>query len=299
VLVYFHGTPSSRLDVGFGEDLATELGVRVVSFDRPGHGRSDPSPFGLTRIAEDAEAIADLLGLERLAVFGWSGGSPFALAAAVVMDERVIRVGVASGPAPFQQMPAALELLADDDRLALSFVPIDPARSAEAFRAGSEEMIAAVGDENAFIAGVDALFPECEADVLADPRLRRHIFVMLSEGLRQGFSGIGRDNVAWVGPWDIDLKLAQRPVDLWYGEKDSMMPVEHGQWLADHLTNAHLVVYSGEGHLGPMRHWGEIGRLSPQTPEILKGLSLAAPPALHHSFPSGNRRCPATAVSSR
>lgn len=81
---------------------------------------------------------------------------------------------------------------------------------------------------------------------------------MLSEGLRQGFSGIGRDNVAWVGPWDIDLKLAQRPVDLWYGEKDSMMPVEHGQWLADHLTNAHLAVYSGEGHLGPMRDWGEI-----------------------------------------
>ena len=99
MLVYFHGTPGSRPDVGFGEDLVTELGVRVVSFDRPGHGRSDPSPFGLTRIAEDAEAIADLLGLERLALFGWSGGGPFALAASVVMDERVIRVGVASGPA--------------------------------------------------------------------------------------------------------------------------------------------------------------------------------------------------------
>lgn len=175
VLVYFHGTPGSRLDVGFGEDLATELGSRVVSFDRPGFGRSDSSPFGLTRIAEDAEAIADLLGLERLAVFGWSRGGTFALAASVVVDERVIRVGVASGPAPFQQMPTALELLADDDRLALSFLPIDPARSAEAFRAGSEEMIAAVGEENAFMSGVDALFPECDADVLADPRLRRHI----------------------------------------------------------------------------------------------------------------------------
>jgi pimeloyl-ACP methyl ester carboxylesterase len=253
-LLYFHGTPGSRLDLAFGDDLATELGVRVVSFDRPGYGGSDPSPFGLKRIAKDAEEIADLLGLERVAAFGWSGGGPFALAVSVVMGERVSRVGVASGPAPFQLMPAALDLLGDSDRVALSFLPRDPARAAAAFGVGSEVMIVAVASEKSFMSGVDALFGATDADVLADPRLRRHLFVMLSEGLRQGVAGAGWDNVAWVGPWDVDVTLVRRPVHLWYGERDPLISIEHGQWLARHILGADLVVYAGEGHLGPMRH---------------------------------------------
>lgn len=36
VVMYFHGTPGSRLDLCFGEQLAAERGVRLISFDRPG-----------------------------------------------------------------------------------------------------------------------------------------------------------------------------------------------------------------------------------------------------------------------
>lgn len=257
-VLYFHGTPGSRLDIAFGEAIASELGVRVVSFDRPGYGRSESAPFGLTRIAEYGEAIADLLGLESVAAFGWSGGGPFALAASAVMGERVSRVGVASGPAPFHEMPGALDLLGDSDRDALSFLPGEPGGAADAFRASSEAMIAAIDDEESFMAGVDALFAATDGDVLRDPRLRHHLFAMLSEGMRQGFTGVGWDNVAWVGPWDVDLSLVRCPVHLWYGGQDSMMPVEHGWWLADNLVDADLVVYDGEGHLGPMRHWREM-----------------------------------------
>jgi pimeloyl-ACP methyl ester carboxylesterase len=37
-LVYFHGTPSCRIEPAFADDLCAELGVRLVSFDRPGYG---------------------------------------------------------------------------------------------------------------------------------------------------------------------------------------------------------------------------------------------------------------------
>ena len=36
VVMYFHGTPGSRLDLSFGEHVAAQCGVRLVSFDRPG-----------------------------------------------------------------------------------------------------------------------------------------------------------------------------------------------------------------------------------------------------------------------
>ena len=34
VVIYFPGTPDSRLDLGFGEHIAGEQGLRLVTFDR-------------------------------------------------------------------------------------------------------------------------------------------------------------------------------------------------------------------------------------------------------------------------
>ena len=107
--------------------------------------------------------------------------------------------------------------------------------------------------------GMDALFGT-DAAVLDDPMLRHHLFVTMTEGLRQAFSGVGWDNVSWVGPWDIDLEAVTCPVHLWYGEDDRSLPIAHAAWLAGHLRHTNLVVRPGEGHLGAMRHWQQMLR---------------------------------------
>ncbi|MBC9731947.1 alpha/beta fold hydrolase [Nocardioides marmotae] len=259
-IVYFHGTPGSRLDVSFGEEIATALGVRVVSFDRPGYGGSGPGPYSLISIAHEVDALADSLGIGRFAAFGWSGGGPFALAAAAVLGERVVRAGVAGGNAPFQQVPGALESFTDNDRLALSFLPDEPARAAEQFVIGNEEMLQTMmsvrDDEQA--PWIDWLWGETDPGVVSDPVLRGNLFSVLHEGLRQGPMGVAWDNVAWCGPWGIEVEDIRCPVHLWYGELDQMAPPVNGEWLRHHLPDASLVVYPGEGHLVPLRHWEEI-----------------------------------------
>jgi pimeloyl-ACP methyl ester carboxylesterase len=140
VVMYFHGTPGSRLDLGFGEQLAAERGVRLVSFDRPGYGGSTPAPFGLASIAADAHAIADELGVARFATLGMSGGGPGALAAAAVAGGRISRAGIASGAGSFRLVPGALADLDDNDRAAVSLLPGDPAAAAAAFAAGFEPL---------------------------------------------------------------------------------------------------------------------------------------------------------------
>jgi pimeloyl-ACP methyl ester carboxylesterase len=79
--MYFHGTPTSRLDLCFAEQLAAGHRARLVSFDRPGYGGSTPAPFGLAAAGADAHAVADDLGVDRFATLGFSGGGPGALAA--------------------------------------------------------------------------------------------------------------------------------------------------------------------------------------------------------------------------
>ena len=99
-IVYFHGTPGSRLDLVFGEEHVDRQGVRIVWFDRPGYGGSTESAFGLSSVARDALSIADSLGLGAFTTLGLSGGGPFALATAAVGGVRVKGVGVASGAGP-------------------------------------------------------------------------------------------------------------------------------------------------------------------------------------------------------
>src|SRR5215472_310494 len=259
VVIYFHGTPGSRLDLSFDEDAAAERGVRLVTFDRPGYGGSTAAPFGLASIAADAHAIADGLGVARFATLGMSGGAPGALAAATVPGSRVTRVGVASGAAPFQLVPGALDHLDDSDRAALALLPGHPAAAAASFAAGFEPLIGAVapGGPGPAVAFADLLSPR-DSELMEDPRLVSALTATMREALRAGTSGAGWDNVSWLGAWDVDLSAIRCPVLLWYGTDDRFAPLPLGQWLAENLPDARLVIREGEGHFGIVEHLGEM-----------------------------------------
>lgn len=261
-VIHFHGTPGSRLEACFVDPIAATVGVRVLSFDRPGYGRSDAAATSLDLVARDVEAIVNKLGVDRFAAFGWSGGGPFALATAAALGDRVTRVGVSGGPAPVQQIPDAWDALTEGDLLALSYLPDEPSRAAEQFFTGNRElletMVSVRDDERA--PWIDWMWATSDPEVITDDGARRALFISFQESLRQGPMGIAWDNVAFVGPWGFDLDDVSSPVHLWYGGRDEMVPQANGKWLAQHLPNAELLHYDGEGHLLPLRHWEEMLR---------------------------------------
>jgi pimeloyl-ACP methyl ester carboxylesterase len=260
VVMYFHGTPGSRLDLCFGEQLAAGRGVRLVSFDRPGYGGSIPAPFGLASIAADAHAVADGLGVGRFAVLGMSGGGPGALAAAAVPGGRVIRAGVASGTGPFQLVPGALDELDDDDLATLSLLPGDPAAAAAAFAAGFEPLaeLSRVSGGSGVVSAFREMLSARDRELLDDRQYASAFTATVREGLRPGTSGAGWDNVSWIGEWDIDVSAVRCPVLLWYGSDDPFSLPTHRVWLSENLPRARLVEHDGEGHLGIREHLGEM-----------------------------------------
>jgi pimeloyl-ACP methyl ester carboxylesterase len=101
VLVH-NGTPDSRLL--FGPDLARaqRRGIRLISYDRPGYGGSTPQPRRtVADCAADVRAIAAALKIERLAVWGISGGGPHAIACAALLPDLVPAVAVLASCAPW------------------------------------------------------------------------------------------------------------------------------------------------------------------------------------------------------
>ena len=100
-VVYLHGTPMSRLARYPDDSLFHELGVRLITYDRPGFGGSTPRPGRrVVDAAADVATIAAALGLDRFAVFGVSGGVPHAMAVAARYPERVTRLGALASLAP-------------------------------------------------------------------------------------------------------------------------------------------------------------------------------------------------------
>ncbi len=94
-LVLIHGSSGSTRDFTFGlaEKLARDY--RVIVFDRPGLGYSDPLPRGRHGIRAQAEHLAraaQQLGAEQPIVLGQSYGGAVALAWAAYLPDRLSAV---------------------------------------------------------------------------------------------------------------------------------------------------------------------------------------------------------------
>jgi pimeloyl-ACP methyl ester carboxylesterase len=92
-LLVLHGVPSSHIVgmLGVSEDLLKEMGVRLLSIDRPGYSLSDFNQKQTYKsVAGDIAEIADALELgEKFWLLGYSGGGPYCWAAARFIPERL------------------------------------------------------------------------------------------------------------------------------------------------------------------------------------------------------------------
>jgi pimeloyl-ACP methyl ester carboxylesterase len=246
-VVFHHGTPSGRLQARLGEAAARRVGVRLVSFSRPGYGRSTDTPPSLASVGVDTLGVADALGIEDFAVLGASGGGPYALATGLADQRRVRAVGIAGGIGPWRLVEAPES--ADPDLPILALADAGDIEGAlQGFRAQGDEnyvKVLALPDPamtEEFFKGV----PEADAGWLTAEN-ERLFGVDLRDALRS-YDGFARDNVAWGGDWDIDPAQLEVPTWLWFGDADRMVPPSHGRWYADRIPNSTLVPRPGKGH---------------------------------------------------
>src|SRR3954447_463967 len=105
VALLFHGgSPSAVAEFAMLDDVAAELGLRLISYSRPGYGASTPRPAP-GRSADDVEesvAVLDHLGIGEFLTGGWSGGGPRALACAALLPDRCRAVASLAGVAPYR-----------------------------------------------------------------------------------------------------------------------------------------------------------------------------------------------------
>ena len=86
-------------------DAARDLGVRIISPDRPGIRGSQFQPNRrLTDWPAFLNEIADHFGFERFRILAISGGAPYAYASGALTPERVEKIAVVSGAPPLDEL---------------------------------------------------------------------------------------------------------------------------------------------------------------------------------------------------
>jgi pimeloyl-ACP methyl ester carboxylesterase len=91
-IVLLHGLTATRRYVVMGSRALERAGLRVISYDARGHGRSSPAPeraYGYEHLAEDLRAVLDLTGTERAILAGASMGAHTAVRLALENPDRV------------------------------------------------------------------------------------------------------------------------------------------------------------------------------------------------------------------
>ncbi len=243
-----HGTPGSRLGPRPRSQLLHRLGIRLISFDRPGYGSSDRLPGRrVVDAALDVAAIADAYGLDQFAVVGRSGGGPHALACAALLSDRVSRAAVLVSLAPREA-----------DGLDWFGGMADSNVDAYAGPAGRLDRVIArltatadtVRDDPAtLLAMLYGEMTDSDRRVLADAGIRLGLMRTYAEAVRESPYGWIDDVSAFRAEWGFDPAAVSVPVLLWGGELDMFSPVSHSRWLGARIPDAMVVVKSDAAHL--------------------------------------------------
>ncbi len=243
-LVFHHGTPGAGTAMRVLERAAHARGLRVVTTSRPGYGTSSRDRGrSVVSAVTDVAAVLESMGANSCVVAGWSGGGPHALACAARLDAAAA-VLVIAGIAPYgvlgldwmsgmgqgnvNEFSAAL---AGEDKLAR-------------YLWGRHEHLKDITAGDMF----PSLLPDVDRAVVTD-EFGEDMAASFHEGLRNGIDGWLDDDLAFVRPWGFDLGEIRRPVTLWQGSADLMVPFTHGRWLATQLPGASVHLEHGEGHL--------------------------------------------------
>lgn len=265
VLLFHHGTPGSGAQYRFITAAARALGLRTVTYSRPGYGESSRNAGRTVADAvPDVLAILDELGATGCVTAGWSGGGPHALACGALAPDRVRGVLTMAGVAPYDAVGLDfLDGMGQENVEEFHAALAGEQRLRETLTPEAQQLARATPDVIA--EGMATLLPASDLAVLSD-EFGEDLAANFREGLRGGPDGWLDDDLAFVRPWGFDPAQLTVPTYVWQGSEDLMVPFAHGQWLAGQFGSGRAHLLYGEGHLSVI-----IGRFDAMLAELTDG----------------------------
>ncbi len=248
LVLHNHGGPSSRLEARLFADAASKHGLRFLCVDRPGIGRSSPEETPtFAGWANDLVTIADALRSHEFGVTGWSGGGPYAVAAAAYIDPARLRHVTAIAPACYGAFGEnwAADRLSKADALG-GYLAIH-------FKTGFRLMYAAIevaADHfrKSYLRDIAKAVNGYDRRILLDPKFADAFGDASAECFAQGANGLVQDAELAYRGWAFDVTKIERPMHLWQGTDDKLVAPFINLTVAERMPGAVWHPVEGAGH---------------------------------------------------
>ncbi len=257
-MLALHGTPSSGAGFAWADEPARERGIRLLAPDRPGIGYSDRWPranqMAVVDYPPELIAFADALDIESFPVLGYSGGGPYALAAAHASPQRVRAAAVVAGAGHIGEW-ASLEEYETTDRQLSQLATRAPALARAALSASA--FIARVAPRVS-VRFAQLELPPPDREVLAKFPSPRTTLATFTQAVLRDANGVVDDYAALARRWGFTVEDIAVPVQCWHGSADRTVPMRHSEELVARIPGARLTRWDGDGHLALIERVGEV-----------------------------------------
>jgi pimeloyl-ACP methyl ester carboxylesterase len=256
-VIFCHGWPSSRTMAELTHDAALELGVRIISPDRP--GIADSSFVSDRRLLDWPPLLRELmefLQIRRFRMLAISGGAPYAYATARAMPDSVAAIAVVSGAPDIAGLSDRSGLLALY-RLMLSAYRTWPHFSRWSFRLARPFLsLRPPRRTRPFLL---KLLQTCDAGALQDEKAFEACFESQRRAWQASAEGVLVDAEIYAQPWGFSLNELRVPVRLWHGNADRSFSAAVARQMASQIPDCVTHFIDDAGHYStPIRHMREI-----------------------------------------
>jgi pimeloyl-ACP methyl ester carboxylesterase len=258
-VVFCHGWPSSRTMARLTDEPARELGVRIISPDRPGISGSSLQPN--RRLADwphVVERLLEHLGIGEFRMLAISGGAPYAYATAAAMPNRVRAIAIVCGAIPMAELEDAGGLL-PLYRWMLSLYRSQPLLLRRLFCMARPILSLRPPVRLRPLLLKMLMLRPCDAESLRDTAAFEAIFESQRRAWRGSAQGVMADAQIYAQPWGFSLEDVHVPVRLWHGKQDRAFSFHLAAEVAKRLPDCNMRFIDNAGHYSlPIRHMREI-----------------------------------------
>jgi pimeloyl-ACP methyl ester carboxylesterase len=250
-----HGTPSCGAAFDWADIPARDRGLRIIAPDRPGIGRSTRVAMpAVAGYAAELAALADALEIDGFTVLGYSGGGPYALAAAAALGARVRATAVVAGAGEIGAWATFADLSRSDRQM--TWLALHAPVVARATLRSADFGSRLVPRIALWSAGTE--LTAADRAVLRRLGSPRQALALFTQALAHSSAGVVDDYARLARPWDVALGDIAGPVHCWHGTADTLVPLAHAEALVERLPNARLTTWPGEGHLALITHVDDV-----------------------------------------
>ncbi|MFM8205464.1 MAG: alpha/beta fold hydrolase, partial [Actinomycetales bacterium] len=220
--------------------------VRAIATSRPGYGLSDRQAGRsvATDIANQAEVL-DFFGIKSFVVIGWSGGGPHSLN--MTREPRCVASFTIAGVGEYGRADLDfLEGMGPENHDEFGAAMKGEAAISDWMERNSPGLRNVSGAD--LIQAFGGLIGDADKRAL-NSEVAEAMAATMRRALDKGFTGWLDDDLAFVRDFGFDISKIDKPVVIWQGDDDFMVPKAHSEWLAKHIPGSQLRFVPGHGHI--------------------------------------------------